>query len=135
MTSLLTRIESGQGADEALDLDIIKTLLPEAVVMRADTDEEGKVIPGKSHEYTHWRLTSSLDAVLSLVERMLPGWRVVNLCEWDDETLRARGPWMCDLKPPGTQGDVTVWPAKCPHAQTAPRALLIALLRALESSP
>jgi len=118
MTSLLTRIESGQGADEALDLDIIKTLLPKAVVMRADTDEEGKVIPGKSNEYTHWRLTSSLDAALSLVERMLPGW-----------------PWIvyhdgAELISPKAAG-----PIHYGRAPTPARSLLAALLRALESSP
>jgi hypothetical protein len=73
--------------------------------------------------------TSSIDAAVALVERVLPGWRIENLCEWDAEILRDQGPWMCDL----VQRRLEFFDrqsAKCSHAPTAALALIIALLKA-----
>ncbi|NTG01837.1 hypothetical protein G6L30_17100 [Agrobacterium rhizogenes] len=76
------------------------------------------------------RYTASIDAAVALVERVLPGWRIENLSEWDAEILRDQGPWMCDL----VQRRLEFFDrksAKCSHAPTAALALCIATLRAL----
>jgi hypothetical protein len=75
--------------------------------------------------------TASLDAAVALVERVLPGWRIENLCEWDADVLRQRGPWMCDLMRRG-KDFADHFPAKCAHAPTPAIALLIATLKALD---
>jgi hypothetical protein len=78
--------------------------------------------------------TSSIDAALALVERKLPGWIVVNLCEWEDDALRSRGPWLCQLKRRGTQDHLGAPKGECRHGKTPPLAILAALLTAIESA-
>jgi hypothetical protein len=77
--------------------------------------------------------TRSVDAAIALAERALPGWRVENLCEWEDETLRSRGPWTCDLRKNG-ENFFSPLKGKCGHAPTPAIALCIAILRAKETS-
>lgn len=78
--------------------------------------------------------TTSLDAAIALVARLLPEMRVENLCEWDHSVLRARGPWMCDLVERGKDGMTPgALKAKCANAPTPALALVIAVLRALEA--
>jgi hypothetical protein len=73
--------------------------------------------------------TASIDAAVTLVNRILPDWRIENLCEWDAEILRDQGPWMCDLVQRRHEF-FDRQSAKCSHAPTAALALLIATLRA-----
>lgn len=77
---------------------------------------------------------SAIGAAVWLVERLLPGWRFVNLCEWDHPTLRARGPWTCDLAPPDHADKLPNLRNKCPHAPTPALAVLIALFRSLRDA-
>lgn len=74
-------------------------------------------------------ITASIDAAVALVARVLPGWRIENLCEWDHEVLRARGPWMCDLVMRG-KSFADQLSAKCANAPTPAIALVLAALRA-----
>lgn len=76
--------------------------------------------------------TASLDATFALTERVLPDWRIENLCEWDAEILRKRGSWMCDLVPRGKDFSAGM-SVKCPHAPSPAIALLIATLTAKEA--
>lgn len=77
--------------------------------------------------------TSSLDAALTLVPE---GWRVAYLGEWDNDALRARGPWQAILIRPG-QGDCfgPDLSPRCNHAATPALALCAASLRALAAQP
>lgn len=75
--------------------------------------------------------TASVDAAIVLVERVLPGWRIENLSEWESPVLRSRGKWMCDLVTPGdffSRKNV-----KCSHAPSPAIALCIALLKAKQT--
>lgn len=76
-------------------------------------------------------VSTSVDAALALIEAKLPGYMVINLCEWEHEVQRARGPWMAQLKPRGTQGDLRFLAFSCTHARTPALALCSALLAAL----
>lgn len=78
-------------------------------------------------------LTASVDAAIALAARVLPGWRVENLCEWENETLRSRGPWTCDLRKNG-ENFFSPLKGKCGNAPSPAIALCIALLRAKEAS-
>lgn len=75
-------------------------------------------------------VTASIDAAVTLVEQVRPDWRIENLCEWDHERLRDRGPWMCDLVERG-KDCLTGKSAKCAHAPTPAIALVLATLRSL----
>jgi hypothetical protein len=88
------------------------------------------VQPGQGGDQLVRSYTASIDAALGLLERVLPGWRIENLSEWDAEILRDQGPWMCDL----VERRLEFFDrksAKCSHAPTAALALCIATLRAL----
>lgn len=126
MTDLLTRLESGSGSDRELDLAVATTLFPEAGPCTP-------LCPGDEPIFWHSPLykqpcpayTSSLDAALSLVERMLPG-QEVELA----------------ITPAGTKCTVFVemrpgaaWAGYKGAAQSPARAVCAALLRALDQEP
>ncbi|WP_019997223.1 hypothetical protein [Aureimonas ureilytica] len=60
LRTLLDRVEQGEGADVVLDLDIYLFF----------SDQAGAGWRGDI------RYTSSIDAAVDLVEKVLPGWRV-----------------------------------------------------------
>jgi hypothetical protein len=114
LSALIERVESGTGEDAALDGQIFDALssLPVKAAHEAVLDRRRR---------PNWlpRYTSSLDAVLSLIEEKLPGW------VW----LRKESGTMLITKPPvgyrvGFEGDLP-YPA---------RALLAAALRAIQES-
>lgn len=93
MTDLLTRLESGSGADAALEVALCERL--------------GIPWPYKP-------ILTSLDAALSLVERMLPAWQF---------TIYHDGAYVSRSDPPSIE-----WG----RAKTPARSLCAALLRALQ---
>lgn len=125
LDALIARLEKAEDGDRELSCSIAK-----AVGWRPEDGAPG------STTSSPWAwcpdFTSSIDAALGLVERVLPGWMVVNLCEWDSDILRSRGPWTCTLKKLGTQDDFTADKGQCPHAPTPALAVCLATLRALK---
>lgn len=132
LAGLLARVEKAEGPDREIDCLIYEWQNP-----KLTPDMRGMYYGEPSGEYFtlegSWRAityTASLDAALALCERVLPGWVVMNLCEWEDDKLRAQGPWMGQLKERGVLSERPN-PATCMHAATPALALLAAMLRAL----
>lgn len=119
---LIGRLEAARGPDREIDTSVW-------LAMGAKRSVMGDL------RLDHWlpmdyRITASVDAALALLERVLPGWMITNLCEWDDEKLRALGPWMAQVRP---RGEVQVPPpGSCMHAPTPALALVLSLLKALK---
>jgi hypothetical protein len=79
-------------------------------------------------------VNGSLDAAVAFKEAMLPGYRIENMSEWDDERLRADGrAWMAQVRQSRAQsGSETRRPGgDCMHAPTPAIALVVAVLKAL----
>jgi hypothetical protein len=125
MTDLLTRLESGVGPDKALDGEVwCKTRGYQFVTW----DGAGAVYrdpnaPKWDQGIKHRDAggiapyTSSIDAALSLVERMLPAWQF---------TISHDGAYVSRSDPPSIE-----WG----RAKTPARSLTAALLRALDQEP
>lgn len=125
-SDLIERVGKAEGPDREIDADLVRTCCPGSRVSQyLASDEEPSVFHahtiGLNDRADVPRYTESLDAALSLVDRMLPGWtRSV------DATLPEAG-IAVDLYPPdqgsaGVRGD---------HKIEA-IATCLALLRALE---
>lgn len=69
IASLLERVTAAAGPDRVLDLDLALALVPDVVVLRRNDDDTA------NEPHTYWEYTTSIDAALALVERMLPGWK------------------------------------------------------------
>lgn len=134
---IIERLGNAEDFDRDLDRDIGLTLMGwryedvEGFGQMIYIPDENAYYPDHPGSLTP-SITASIDAAIALVKRLLPGWRVENLCEWENETLRNRGAWTCDLRENGHEF-FSGGRGKCPHAQTPALALLIALLRALEA--
>ena len=148
LDALIERVEAATGPDREIDAVVWRVVLMPQLPFYREFD--GRVMLDVRHGLGEggpdWRhpspydqsryppnYTASLDAALTLMERKLPGWMVVNLSEWENERMRARGRWMAQLKPIGAQGDLRVVTAYCQHAPSPALALISALLRALKS--
>lgn len=137
--ALIERLEGLSGPDREVDawIGYHTNLVVDEMSWRDKIDRFGiehAVKSATSHQNV-WcgalpAYSASLDAAIALVEKVLPGWRIENLGEWDHEQLRSRGPWMCDLMPRG-KSFKDCFPAKCAHAPSPAIALLIAMFRAL----
>lgn len=134
MTSLLTRIESGQGADRALDGELWCVANGHEFVTWdgagcAYRDHAVKWDNGFRHVDASRipALTSSVDAALSLVERMLPGQEI--------ELAITRAGTKCTVLVEQRPG--AAWLGYKGANKTPARAVVAALLRVLdkESSP
>lgn len=137
ISSLIKRLEEAESGSRELDADIYEAIGYE--VKRHSKRVSGAYTTRTTKAFCYldggrWlamdHLSTSLDAAVALAGRLLPGWRIENLCEWDHAVLRERGPWMCDLVERGkdcTSGKS----AKCAHAPTPALALCLATLRAL----
>jgi hypothetical protein len=126
VSELLGRVRAATGPDRELDF----------AIERINLGELAYIIDHWSSAQRHDLIahyTASIGAALALVNRKLPGWMVVNLCEWEADVLRARGPWQCILKELGTQDDMTAPKGREDHAPTAPLAILSALLLSLST--
>lgn len=102
---IIERLEKATGPDGDLDLDIINLIDP----------------PVARHSAMHQPYTASLDAAISLVDRMLPGW---HWSLYDTDGLGRRN---AQIEPPEYSSE--------PFdglGQTIAIALLLALFRALE---
>lgn len=117
LNGIIERVESGSGQDTVIDGDVwCEIFAPDAVVI-----DPGVQFPP---------YTSSLDAVLALIEAKLPGWAWntqwvgVELC-----TASARV-WIPSIRTQGLKEE----DFQCRNAQSAERALLAAALRAIAST-
>ncbi|MDR6900002.1 hypothetical protein [Rhizobium miluonense] len=127
LEELIAELEKAAGPSRDFDWRIAQiTNLPE---VWPETAFWPPFMAGSKFDKAIPLFTASIDAAVALVERMLPDWRIENLCEWDHERLRERGPWMCDLVERG-KDCLTGKSAKCAHAPTPAMALSIAALKA-----
>jgi len=128
IASLLERVTAATGPDRVLDLDLARALVPDVVVLRRNDDDTA------NEPHTYWEYTTSIDAALALVERMLPGWKwgvasvAVKTGEKSPEGYPRYGT--------GFRAHVTQVSALRPmpsvaEGPTAPLAILVALLRSL----
>lgn len=130
LTALIERVESGAGSDRQIEIDIMVAL--GWSYERRGRDAKKWMYPpageaGRSrlnpYDAIAWkfRLTSSLDAVLSLIEAKLPGW------SWENGSVGGKRGWaaMCDERQANHVGS---------NAPTPARALLSAALRAIQES-
>jgi hypothetical protein len=137
---VIAALENSTGPDHDLDADILEATggcahrETEYYCIEDGNDYDSGFTCKRCHKDTYGErvpaFTASIDATLGLLERVLPGWRIENLSEWDAEILRDQGPWMCDL----VERRLEFFDrksAKCSHAPTAALALVIATLRAL----
>ena len=134
MGSLIERARSATGPDRELDADIYLGLLGGEVQWRQAnyTMEMYPVArrPSANHVggYEHEQVplyTASIDAVLALVERCLPGWWVHGLGK-----SPLHGLWWCTLYSLDAKKAVEV-----EEFDTPPLAILSALLQALGETP
>jgi hypothetical protein len=116
MTDLLTALQSAERGSRELDALVEKTL-----GLAITTDRTGLAMAGDGTRYRVPHYTTSIDAALALVERELPGARVmVERCHdgtgWAMIQVSAGSPRIME------------------EAPTPPLALVIALVRAKEAS-
>jgi hypothetical protein len=121
LRSLIDRLEAGTGADRELDARIYYNLALTKTSPYALSEDDWvrhfqSGVPLNDGEPPP--LTGSIDASLALVELLLPGW-FLHLDYAGDREAEHR--WRC------TVGNETPYT----RAPTAPRAILIALMRAL----
>lgn len=131
-SQLIARLEELTGADREVDYDICRALIPDHWIdMTDDIGNPMKYNRAHPEQQMFGRNspTASVDAALALAAKVLPGWRVENLCEWESPVLRERGAWMCDLIKSG-ENFFSHLKGKCAHAPTPALALLIAILKA-----
>lgn len=116
LSTLLSRVESGSGADRELDESIARYVagLPATLRLGHELLGDERTVPRHHPAYA-----TDLNAVVALVEAKLPGWG------WD---ITYRAAW-------GTSAAHVIGPTReaKPYVATAPtpaRALLAALIRA-----
>lgn len=120
---LIERVESGEGADRELDGDILDALHDPSA------DKTWPFVEGSYAASITPRITSSLDAVVSLLDQKLPGWSwSLGQMRGRPERYRYRG----FLSDHNTSDGIAVRyiEAECP---TPARALLAACLRAIQA--
>lgn len=123
---LIERLEKGEGADRELDGNLyVEFFIPKERIGRLDQD--GGVVGWwpKNAPYVSAidvpRYTASLDAAISLVERMRPG------AEYEITNLYAVA---CATLPLNSEDE---WHTGRHKGGSLPRALLIALLKSLQA--
>lgn len=131
LAALLSRVESGEGEDRELSRDVYEALTGECVhretrYVELENDErELECVTCGADTYGEERrwsgLTSSLDAVRALVDRLLPGWGRKIYYERAHGDGKMWG-WAVLSKEPGSVARTTG------KARTEPRALLGAAL-------
>lgn len=155
LADLIARVEGLKGPDRNVDAEIVAHLRilephhPEWLrtnfaVWRARPDGRVETVRDDGTGDVHWepklRLTASLDAVVALIDRELPGWAwslhswaVAAICEdWDDDYAPSYQSFGNKWKP-AKHTPFEKWKPE-PKAATPALALLLAFLRALEAS-
>lgn len=137
LQSLLTRAQQATGASRAIDFELHILLVGAAVWPATDmrgriTNPHSKmsdylgayreVIDADDQDFDFPRYTASVDAALGLVERVLPGWFVGNICQTD------YGRWYATV----TRGppSLATYHAQSKTVATPALALICALLSA-----
>lgn len=125
ISSLIQRVEGLSGRNYALAAEIWHVVTGEPVAERPTLKTEWCRLYGAEMPY----ILGSIDAALSLVERMLPGWHV-QMNTGDHDRGHHHKPWAKVV--PNLNNDAG-WlvGAHEGRAATQPAALILALLRAL----
>ena len=138
LRDLLERAERATGPDRTLDalievrarnVEAARTGLAPEMRAKWRASRSGEVSDGHTF-YFAAPVTDSVDAALALIGRALPGWIVSQCFEWEDDILRAKGPWLAILKERGVHLTAPNL-ARCQHAPTPALALCAALLAAM----
>jgi hypothetical protein len=133
-TELIARLENGSGTDQELEARILCAIAAPSGAYVEQSRFNGRwcIYHGEHNgqqtlwedrkwgNQIRWNITESLDAALSLVEKMLPGWM------WRIEQSSHR--YACLWK-----SFETGYTAEGIHESSVSRAVLIALLRSLET--
>lgn len=136
LTDLIPRIESGEGEDRELEAEIWLATTPGATRRKSTvTSSKGLWPPYVLDEtrdatdalITVPAYTTSVDAVLALVEAKLPGWAVASLGQTDQ-----KGWWAELRKGHITSYDVVAISDTRIRITSPARALLAAVCRAME---
>lgn len=139
LTDLIARVEGLSGPDREIERDVWEALTGECVhretkfVYLDDDERELECVACGADTYGKdpWRgISASLDAVVALAERVLPGWG------WGVAVIEARVTAM--LVEPDTPDAslMTPWPRRFESTAPTPTptlALLLALLRAVQA--
>ena len=76
--ALAQRCREATGPNREIDLALARTV--DAIVMRQRDDNTG------ADEYTYWKFTGSIDHIVSLIEKTLPGWAwKIGTCSVSDD--------------------------------------------------
>jgi hypothetical protein len=129
MTDLLTALQSAERGSRELDAKIAVYFGDRGAVSIVENDPRTSIFshqPGwcRNDENVSIRAgdyTTSIDAALALVERVLPGW-------WPSVAQVGPGKWSADIYDPSDTRSLSPT-----HAPIPPLALVIALVRAKEA--
>lgn len=123
---LIEALEKAEGPGIALDAEIY-------CATHGHCERDGGAVILRCSETGHKKTkfappayTSSIDAALTLVP---DGW-LLQISDWEDERLRARGPWQAILTRYGERDKMASFKTRCNHAPTPAIALCIAALKA-----
>ena len=103
---LARRCREATGPNREIDLALARTV--DAIVMRQRDDNTG------ADEYTYWKFTGSIDHIVSLIKKTLPGWAwKIGTCSVSD------GAWLVpDFNFP-THESGSIWD-QCIHIDRRP---------------
>jgi hypothetical protein len=141
LNDLIERLEKAEAGSRELDADIFRSLGYKVKMLGHKGPLAGRFLayppdgPDRC-EPARLAVTSSLDAAIALVERVLPGWSI--------ELISSHNPksWVSFVAPPARRDPEhsisDAWRAgisklRATRAPTAPIALCIALLKALQA--
>lgn len=133
---LIARLEAAEAGSRELDAEIYQALRYQRGQELGLTREHigvwrhlgGGIVESQGSRDLAMPVTTSLDAIVALIEEKLPGWSIASIGMADDKT------WHCELR----RGFTTSYDAVATSSYrtgcrpaTAPLACTIALLRAL----
>jgi hypothetical protein len=122
LAELIARVEGLKGPDRDVDLAIASAIVPDVIVMRQRDDDTG------ADPYTYWCYTASIDAVVALIERELPGWDIVTQSRDNIGSVALAEP------KDGKSWGECIKATSSPLDRPMPLAYCLAFLRALEAS-
>ena len=129
LTELIERLEAASEGSRPLDWLIAEELGDEAFRLKAAAWPP--FAPGSKIDKDIPAFTTSLDAIVALIDRKLTGWIIERIGEHVFADHRAKGPFMATLRTSPVLTGLTF--AQCHYARSRPLALCIAFLRALQA--
>lgn len=96
LSQLLEKVRTATAGSRELDAEIAETvgIVPDGALRMHRLPDPAKWATGAYDAWTAPHLTTSLDAIVALIERELPGWVVADLCQ---NSRHAGDPWGCTL--------------------------------------